>query len=375
MQTIQKLYLEKVAAGQFELDLVQEKLAIRLDRMAAELAKKALSSKSSSLGWMFGKSQAGENHKGLYIWGSVGRGKSMLMDLFFANTDFEPKRRVHFNDFMVDAQMRIQQQRDAYKNGTSKEEDPIPPVATLLAREAALLCFDEFSVNDIADAMILGRLFKGLLDKGTLLVVTTNVAPDDLYKDGLNRDLFLQFIELLKAHCDICELDARTDYRLEKLSQASVYIAPLGERAAKTMDEVWYRLTGGMAGLKQVISYRGREINVPLAVDGIARFSFSDLCEKPLAAGEYLAIAEKYHTIFIENIPMIGIDKRNEAKRFILLIDIMYDRHIKLVISADANPHGLYQAQSGTEAFEFRRTASRLIEIQSVDYLNGSQRP
>lgn len=369
MQTVANNYLEKVKSGMLQLDPIQARLAARLDQLNDALESEKLSSKSSALGWFFGKGDKYKKTKGLYIWGSVGRGKSMLMDLFFELAKVEQKKRVHFNDFMADAQVRIQEQRDAYKNGASKEEDPIPPVARALAKEAKLLCFDEFTVTDIADATILGRLFSGLFDAGSIVVATSNVAPDDLYKDGLNRQRFLPFIELLKSNCEEFELDAKTDYRLEKLSKARIYSAPLGKRSSETMDLLWKEFAGEEKPEVEFILHKGRKIIVPAAVGGVAKFSFDDLCKKPLAGADYLAITRKYHTIFLENVPLMSGEKRNEAKRFILLIDTLYDRNIKLIISAAANPHALYQGQGGTEAFEFQRTASRLIEMQSSDYL------
>jgi len=369
IHSVQSAYLARVQTGELQSDDVQANLAIILDGLRQSLETSQLASKSSSLGWLFGKKNKEQMLKGLYIWGSVGRGKSMLMDLFFSTTSFEPKRRVHFHDFMEDAQRRIQQHRQDFKDGKTKEEDPIPPVAAQLASEAMLLCFDEFSVTDIADAMILGRLFQGLFKAGGVVVATSNVAPDDLYRDGLNRQRFLPFIDLLKEHCEICELDARTDYRLEKLSKAPVYLAPLGKKSEIAMNEAWLRMTGGNPTEKQSITVKGRKVPVPHAFEGLARFSFSDLCERPLGSQDYLAIARKYHTVFIDNVPMMDVSHRNLAKRFINLIDTLYDQKVKLVISAEANPHALYQAKNGVEAFEFERTASRLIEMQSQKYI------
>ena len=371
MNPVEIAYQDKAAKGELEIDPVQLALSKRLDELLEEISAKRLASKSSSLGWFFGKREKAKPIKGLYIWGSVGRGKSMLMDLFFCLAKVELKRRAHFHDFMADAQERIHQYRQAFKRGEVKEEDPIPPVARKLASEAKLLCFDEFSVTDIADAMILGRLFKGLYAEGTVIVATSNVAPDSLYKDGLNRQRFLPFIELLKAHSEIFELDARTDYRLEKLAKAPVYIAPLGEKAKRLMDAAWSCMAGGQEGHADHLTVKGRKIHVPLAHDGVARFEFSDLCEKPLGSQDYLAIARRYHTIFLDNVPLMSLAQRNSAKRFINLIDTLYDQRIRLVISAATNPHALYQAESGVEAFEFQRTASRLIEMQSEDYLAG----
>lgn len=371
--TVEDAYKRRIEAGEFQSDPVQVILAQRLDRLMAEISAGRLANKSSSLGWLFSKRRRIEPIKGLYIWGSVGRGKSMLMDMFYDMAGLEKKRRAHFHDFMEDAQNRIHEQRLAFKEGRTKEEDPIPPVARALAEEAELLCFDEFSVTDIADAMILGRLFQGLFGEGVVIVATSNVAPDNLYKDGLNRQRFVPFIELLKLHCDVFELDARTDYRLEKLSRAPVYLAPLGPKARKSMDEAWQRMVAGLREVPSLLSVKGRQVKVPRSADGHARFDFADLCDKPLGAQDYLAIARAFHTVFIENVPMMDLSMRNQAKRFINLIDTLYDQKIRLVISAEANPHALYSGKSGTEAFEFERTASRLIEMQSRDYLSGAQ--
>ncbi|MGB7285465.1 MAG: cell division protein ZapE [Salaquimonas sp.] len=372
--TVEEAYLSRIKEGEFQIDPIQLELAKRLDELASTLVVNRLASKSSSLGWLFNKNQKKQASKGLYIWGSVGRGKSMLMDLFFLNIAFGPKRRVHFHDFMEDAQQRIHEHRQAYKNGKTKEEDPIPPVARDLAKEAMLLCFDEFSVTDIANAMILGRLFQGLFNAGATIVATSNVAPDNLYKDGLNRQRFIPFIDLLKTHCEVYELDARTDYRLEKLSKAPVYMAPLGPKSEQAMDLIWQRMTGGRINDDKAddvtLKVKGRKVDVPRSFEGHARFDFADLCDRPLGSQDYLAIARNYHTIFIDNVPLMDLSHRNQAKRFINLIDTLYDQKIKLIISADANPHALYAGKSGIEAFEFERTASRLIEMQSVKYLS-----
>lgn len=370
-QAVLQAYLARVHEGALEEDPVQRRLAIRLDELSQALENSRLSSKSSSLGWLFSRGRNRETVKGLYIWGSVGRGKSMMMDLFFANTRFEPKRRAHFHDFMADAQARIHEHRQAFKRGEVKQEDPIPPVARAMARQAKLLCFDEFSVTDIADAMILGRLFEAMFRERVVVVATSNVAPDDLYRDGLNRQLFLPFIELIKSHCEVWELDARTDYRLEKLARAPVYIAPLGEKAARAMEAAWKRLAGPGEDSQETLTVKGRKLAVQRVRDGVARFSFEELCARPLGAQDYLAIARRFHTIFIEDVPIMGLAERNLAKRFINLIDALYDNRNRLVISAAANPHALYQAQSGVEAFEFQRTASRLIEMQSEAYMAG----
>lgn len=371
MGSVQQSYQEMVGTGELQSDPVQVELAARLDVLIERLANKSLSKKSSSLGWLFAKRAKAEPIIGLYIWGSVGRGKSMLMDLFFSLLVNKAKRRVHFHEFMADVQDRIYQHRQDYKVGKTKEEDPIPPVARALAAEASVLCFDEFTVTDIADATILGRVFKELFKAGTVVIATSNVAPDNLYKDGLNRSLFLPFIKLLKEKVEVYELDARTDYRLEKLGEGPVYIAPLGKKAKLAFEHQWQSMTAGLDIKSGAIERKGRKIIVPICAEGVARFTYADLCDVPLAAADYLAIAEKYHTIFVQNVPIMNVSVRNQAKRFILLIDALYDQKKRLVISADANPHALYQGATGTEAFEFQRTASRLIEMQSTEYLDS----
>ncbi|MGH7006118.1 MAG: cell division protein ZapE, partial [Alphaproteobacteria bacterium] len=282
------------------------------------------------------------------------------------------KRRAHFIDFMADVHERINAHRQALKKGETKQEDPIPPVADSLAEQAWVLCFDEFSVTDIADAMILSRLFRALFERGVVLVATSNVQPDNLYRDGLNRQLFLPFIELLKTHVDIVDLDARTDYRLEKLNRMPVYLSPLDEETARLMDEAWLAATGGATVGQESLSVKGRTVIVPQAARQAARFTFADLCSKPLGAADYTAIIQRYRTIFIDAVPVLDHPRRNEAKRFIILIDILYDHHVHVVVSAAAAPEKLYVAKTGTEAFEFDRTASRLFEMQSAEYLEAA---
>ena len=295
----------------------------------------------------------------------------MLMDLFFKVVPIRAKRRLHFNGFMADVHDRIQKHRQARKDGATSEDDPIPPVARQIAAEARLLCFDEFSVTDIADAMILSRLFSALFAEGVVLVATSNVAPDDLYRDGLNRGLFLPFVDLLKRQTDVVHLDADTDYRMEKLSRIPVYMTPLSSETDRQMDEAWAVVTKGRPAEAATLTVKGREIAVPAASGEAARFSFADLCEKPLGARDYLAIAGRFSTIFIDRLPVLERHRRNEAKRLILLIDTLYDRHVRLFLSAEAPPDELYAVPDGTEAFEFQRTASRLVEMQSRDWLDG----
>jgi len=370
--TVRQRYDHLVETGAVERDPAQERVVAALDRLTDEISAKRLAQKSSALGWLFARSkQPRETVKGLYIHGGVGRGKTMLMDMFFELLPARRKRRVHFNDFMADVQDRIQKHRQARKQGTVKEDDPIPPVARALAEQAWVLCFDEFSVTDIADAMILSRLFSALFSNGVVLVATSNVAPQDLYRDGLNRQLFVPFIGLLERNAEVLTLDADKDYRQEKLNRLPVYVTPADAAADRALDEAWRAMTQGKPTAEATLTLKGRQLVVPRAAGDAARFSFADLCEKPLGARDYLAIAGRFSTIFIDHVPVLGEGKRNEAKRFILLIDTLYDHRMRLVVSAAAPPEGLYIAKRGTEVFEFERTASRLVEMQSRDWLEG----
>jgi cell division protein ZapE len=372
--TVAQRYRHLAETGAIEANPEQQRVAAALDRLIDEIADKRLAKKSSSLGWLFAKSRKPELVRGLYIHGGVGSGKTMLMDMFFELVPVRRKRRVHFNDFMAEAQDRIQQHRAARKNGTVKEDDPIPPVARAIAEQAWVLCFDEFSVTDIADAMILSRLFSALFAEGVVLVATSNVAPDDLYRDGLNRQLFLPFISLLKNHADIVSLDAGKDYRMEKLANLPVYMTPADAQADARMNEAWQAMTRDAKPQRAAIELKGRVIEVPQSAGRTARFSFGDLCDNPLGARDYLAIAERYDTIFIDRIPILTQERRNPAKRMILLIDVLYDQRARLVASAEAPPQKLYAGRPRvTEAFEFERTASRLIEMQGREWLDAWQ--
>jgi cell division protein ZapE len=370
--SVAQRYQHLVELGEVTGDPAQRVIVSALDRLIDDIIAKRLARKSSALGWLFAKRhEAQEPVKGLYIHGGVGRGKTMLMDMYFDLVPVRRKRRVHFNAFMADVHDRMQKHRQARKNGTVKEDDPIRPVARTLAEEAWVLCFDEFSVTDIADAMILSRLFSALFAEGVVLVATSNVAPDDLYHDGLNRQLFLPFVNLLKRHTEVLTLDADKDYRLEKFNHLPVYMTPNGPDTDRKMDEAWATVCHGLEETAAELSVKGRHVAVPRAAGASARFTFADLCERPLAARDYLAIAAQYDTIFIDHVPVLPEARRNEAKRFILLIDTLYDRHARLVMSAAAPPQGIYQGKRGAEAFEFQRTASRLVEMQSKDWLDA----
>jgi cell division protein ZapE len=367
---IARRYDALVAAGAIERDPAQAALVARLDGLARALGEHRLARKSSALGWLFGRRHPPAVTKGLYVWGSVGRGKTMLMDLFFEALPARRKRRVHFHAFMADVHERIHAWRQKLKAGEAKGDDPIKPVAEALANEAWILCFDEFVVTDIADAMILGRLFTALFGLGVVVIATSNVAPERLYEGGLNRTLFLPFIRMLQERMDVVRLDARTDFRLEKLAGTPVYHVPADDRARRALDEAFRRLTGRVHGEPKTITVKGHPVEIPQATDGVARFAFADLCVRPLGASDYLEIARDFHTIIVEDIPRMGFEQRNEAKRFITLIDALYDSRVKLLASAAAEAPDLYSAETGREAFEFDRTVSRLIEMRSKEYLS-----
>jgi len=364
-------YAALVAAGKIEPDPGQAVLVHHLAALERRLDEHRLAQKSSSLGWLFGKREktAGAPLKGLYVYGEVGRGKTMLMDLFFEASAVRRKRRVHFHEFMTDVHERVHIFRQETKNGEVSEHDPIQRAAAAIAEESWLLCFDEFHVTDIADAMILGRLFTRLFELGVVMVATSNLAPTDLYKDGLNRALFLPFIVLLQRHCEVVYLDARVDFRLEKLTGVPTWYVPSDAKANAALDDAWRRLVGDHAGSPHELMVKGHAVRVPRAAMGVARFSFDDLCAQPLAAADYLKIAHEFHTIILDHIPVMNYDRRNEAKRFIILVDTLYDHAVKLLASAEAQPDGLYVATDGYEANEFKRTASRLIEMRSQSYL------
>lgn len=343
-----------IEAGRLEPDPAQRAVAERLSRLDAEIGTWAKAKKS----WF---RKAPPAPQGVYLFGGVGTGKSLMMDLFFRAAPIEKKRRAHFHAFMQDIHARLGAEREHH------ERDPLPRVAAAVADEARLLCFDEFQVTNVADAMILGRLFKGLFEAGVVIVATSNRHPDELYRNGINRQLFEPFIEMIKDRLDVIRLDSGRDYRLERLEAAPVYYAPLDEEADEAMDAAFERLTMGAEPRSCTLSVKGRELYVPREAAGVARFSFEQLCERPLGAADYLRIAETFHTVMIDHVPRLGPDKRDAAARFVTLIDALYEMKTKLVMSAAAEPAELYREGDG--AFEFQRTASRLMEMRSHEYL------
>jgi len=342
-----------IAAGTLEEDAAQLDAAQALDALLIRL------SKPSGKPWFFSRRMIAP--KGLYLWGGVGRGKSMLMDWFFDLAPTRPKQRVHFHAFMLDVHRRIREKRK------SAEGDPIKPVAKDIAEEADLLCFDEFHVTDITDAMILSRLFEALWDRGVVVVATSNRPPKDLYHNGLNRNLFEPFIDMMPNHLTIHEFSGETDHRLRQLSLAPVYYTPLGQEADAGIEAAWQRLIGAAISRETVLTVQGRELVLRRTAAGVARASFSRLCDNNLGAADYLRLSQAFQTLILENVPQMGSHNRNEAKRFVTLVDALYETRTKLVMSAEVQPDELYQKGDGV--FEFERTASRLIEMRSTEYL------
>tara|TARA_R100001244_G_scaffold58583_1_gene49468 strand:+ start:726 stop:1853 length:1128 start_codon:yes stop_codon:yes gene_type:complete len=365
MPNVLEKYEARIESGQLTPDPVQATAAAALNDLEHRLANRKTG------GW-FSKA---ETVTGLYMWGGVGRGKSMLMDLFFESAPVEARRRVHFHEFMAEVHDRLDAWRKLSQDDRKRSEwrvkgagdDPIAPVAKQIASEASLLCFDEFQVTQIADAMVLARLFEALFDMRVTVVATSNRHPNDLYKDGINRPLFLPFIEHLKAHCEILELASERDYRLDRLIEAPVWYAPLNAGSEAALDRAWDRLTLGAEPQHCVLTVKGRKLEVHREAAGVARFTFEELCARPLGSRDYLAIAANFNTVILSGIPTLGPENRNEAARFVALIDALYEAKIKLVASAAAEPESLYPEGDGS--FEFERTASRLHEMRSTDYL------
>ncbi len=356
-------YRRLVESGELKLDPAQLHAAEKLQRLGADLAQSSVKRFGRVLSPFSRKRR--ETPVGLYLFGGVGRGKTLLLDLFFEEVKFGPKRRLHFQEFMAEAHESIDLAR---RNAA----DPVEMAAVKIASEAALLCFDELEITDIADAMIVGRLFRHLFDRGVVMVATSNSAPRDLYRGGLNRQLFQPFIRMIEERMEILEVEAAKDYRLERLTGGDLYFVPADESARTAMDACWLRLTGQKRGVPQSLVVKGRNIAVPETALGVARFPFADLCEAPLGPLDYQRIAHSFHTLMIDNIPSLGPEKRNAARRLVTLIDALYDNGVGLIASAEAEPEELHLDGDGGTAFA--RTASRLMEMRSEAYLAGRHR-
>jgi cell division protein ZapE len=360
IRPVRAAYDELIAANELRPDPAQERGVAALDQLASGFEEK--------LGFfarLAGRKPAGP--EGVYLWGGVGRGKSMLMDLAFAQIDVHPKRRAHFHEFMLDTHARLRTARERH------EGDPIEPVAESIAAEAKLLCFDEMQVTNPADAMILSRLFGKLLEQGVKVVTTSNRPPSDLYKGGLNRELFLPFIGIIESRMLVVEVNGPTDYRLERLTGVNVWHVPNGPEATAALSQAFFQLTDYPVEDREKVPSEeldvggGRTLHVPKSLKGVAVFSFKRLCGEARGAADYLAIARRFHTVIIVGIPVMGPDMRNEAARFVTLIDALYEHKVKLLAAADAEPASLYPKGDGS--FEFERTASRLEEMRSAEYL------
>jgi len=364
---LEAAYDARIAAGEIRPDPAQGPGLSALARLETDLAAAENGNRLTAL---FRKP---EGQRGVYLWGPVGRGKSMLMDLFFETAPTEKKRRTHFHVFMgeihrlIDAWRKSDAAARKARFGQYKGDDPIPPVADVVADGARLLCFDEFQVTDIADAMILGRLFEALFARGVTLVATSNRQPDALYKDGINRQLFLPFIDLLKSRLEVVSVAGGHDYRLDRLRAAGTWFSPDDPDNQRGFEALWRDMLGPEEETGATIEVLGRKITLPHAIGGMVRASFASLCSVALGPNDYVAIAEHFHTVFLADVPKLTPARREEARRFVILIDALYEAHVRLIVLAEAQPSQLYPAGDG--AFEFERTASRLEEMRSADWL------
>ena len=354
--TLIETYQAKVKAGELQADPAQHALLEILNTLAEGLVGYKPAANWLTQG-LFGGNKS--RPKGLYIYGGVGRGKSMLMDMFYDCVALPKKRRVHFHAFMQEVHSALGQTRE------KGIKDPIRPVCEAIAQSATVLCLDEMQITDITDAMLVGRLFENLMNSGVIIVTTSNRPPDDLYKDGLNRNLFVPFIELMKTRLQVITLDSQTDHRQNRLSDERRYFSPLSAKAGMNLEKLWMNLSGGH-GKPMQLTVGSRQVGLPQVSNGVLRASFAELCGKALGAADYLKIAESFRVVFLENIPKLSKAKNNEAKRFVTLIDALYEAQVVLIASAADEPEKLYETGAG--AFEFERTASRLREMQSADW-------
>ena len=364
---LQAAYDARLAAGEIRPDPAQAAGLRALLRLEGDLAE------TPGNGGLKGLFRKPEAERGVYLWGPVGRGKSMLMDLFFEVAPVEKKRRTHFHVFMGEIHRLIGAWRSGdaaarkARFGQHKGDDPIPPVADVVANDARLICFDEFQVTDIADAMILGRLFEALFARGVTLVATSNRAPDTLYKDGINRQLFLPFIDLLKQRLEVVSVAGGHDYRLDRLRAAGTWFSPADPDNRRSFEALWRDMLGGAEETGATIEVLGRKITLPHALGGQVRATFASLCSVALGPNDYVALAAHFHTVFLEDVPKLAANRREEARRLVILIDALYEAHARLIVLADGQPAQLYPAGDGS--FEFERTASRLEEMRSADWL------
>lgn len=362
-------YHDLISNGSIRIDPAQQIAMERLQKLHLELDDYAQQMGSS--GWrnrlkVFGKQKT--QPKGVYLWGDVGRGKSMLMELFYSNCDVGARKHIHFHAFMQEVHRRMHSYRKAQEAGNvSGDKDPLKSLAKVIVDQAWLLCFDEFYVTDITDAMILGRLFEALINAGVVIVATSNRPPKDLYKDGLQRELFLPFIDLIEQKMDVIELNSPTDYRLERIRAMDTFVTPNGPEADAILEKCFRELSIGAEPEPMSLQVQGREILFPKTAEGVAYCNFSTLCDQPLGPADYLAIAARFHTVILADIPRMGPSRRDVAKRFLILVETLYEAKVNLICSAEAPAEKLYTEGDG--AFEFERTVSRLMEMQSPDYI------